>query len=481
MRPLLIQRILGLFLIPFSLTLIPPLLLSLLYQDGEFSHFAFTFALVLLAGILLWLPVRKLRLELRLREGFVIVAMFWLVLGAISSIPFQLGPHLGYADALFESVSAFTTTGATVMTGLDDLPPSLLFYRQELQWLGGMGVIVLSVAILPMLGVGGMALYRAETPGPMKNEKLTPRIAQTARAFWMIYVGMTAACALAYWLAGMSLFDAVAHSLSTISSGGFSTHDASMAYFNSPVIEAIAILFMLAGGINFSVHYYALVRRRFTSYWQDAEVRVFLIVVLVLIATVTVTLVLTGSHDSVLDALRHSAFNTVSVITSTGYVTEDFTLWPLFLPVLLILSSFMGGCAGSTAGGMKVIRFIMLFKQGMQELRRLVHPSSIQTLKIKGRPLEARVISSVWAFFALYVTTFVVLMLLVMAAGSDQVTAFGAVATCINNLGPGLGEVSSNFQSLDDFSKIVLTISMLLGRLEIFTVLVVLSPSFWRG
>ena len=481
MRPLLVQRILGLMLIPFSLTMLPPLFLSLLYRDGESLNFAYTFLMILVAGTLLWLPVRNLRVELRLREGFMIVVMFWIVLGGVRSIPLHLGPHLDYTDAIFESISAFTTTGATVMSGLDNLPPSILFYRQELQWFGGMGVIVLSVAILPMLGVGGMQLYRAETPGPMKTEKLTPRITQTARAFWIIYVGLSAACALGYWLAGMSLFDAVAHSLSTISSGGFSTHDASFGYFDNPAIEAIAITFMLAGGINFSVHYYALLRGRLKAYWQDTEVRVFLVVTAILIMIHAIALVWTNHHDSLLVSLRHSAFNTVSVITSTGYITEDFTLWPLFMPMLMILSSFMGGCAGSTAGGMKVIRFIMIFKQSVLEMRRLVHPSSIQTLKFKGRPLEPRVIRSVWAYFALYVTTFVILVLTIIAAGSDQVTAFGAVATCLNNLGPGLGEVSTNFQSLNDFSKVILSISMLLGRLEIFTVLVVLSPAFWRN
>jgi trk system potassium uptake protein TrkH len=460
--------------------MLPPFFLSLLYRDGETFNFGYTFLLTLFGGILLWLPVRKLHLDLRLREGFVIVAMFWLVLGGISSIPLHLGSHLGYIEAVFESVSAFTTTGATVITGLDELPPSLLFYRQELQWLGGLGVIVLSVAILPILGVGGMQLYKAEATGPMKDEKITPRIAHTARAFWFIYVAMTLLCAFAYWLAGMNLFDAVAHSLSTVSTGGFSTHDASIGYFNNPLIEGIAILFMLLGAINFSIHYYGFIRRKFGRYWRDTEVRVFLLVVAALILVQTTTLTLTNTYGTMLESLRHSAFNTVSVITSTGFITDDFSIWPLFLPVLLMFSGFMGGCAGSTAGGMKVIRFIMMFKQGLQELRRLVHPSMVQTLKIQGRTLQPRVLSSVWAFFALYVATFVVLMLLVMASGVDQVTAFSAVATCLNNLGPGLGEVSTNFQPLGDFAKAVLTFSMLLGRLEIFTLLVLLSPAFWR-
>jgi trk system potassium uptake protein TrkH len=480
MRLTLVQRILGLFLGLFSITLIPPLLVALWYQDGELRDFGITFALTLVTGLLLYLPVRNMRQELRTREGFVVVAMFWLVLGMISSLPLHFGSHLGFVDALFESVSGFTTTGATVITGLDALPRSILFYRAELQWLGGMGVIVLAVAILPMLGVGGMQLYRAETPGPMKDEKITPRLAHTARAFWFIYAGLTMMCALGYWGAGMSLFDAVTHSFATISTGGFSTHDASMSYFHSTYIEVIAIVFMAMGGINFSIHYLVWARGAPESYWRDTEVRTFILTLVGLTLILTLGLVLNHFNEDFFSALRESAFQAVSVMTSTGFTTTNFAVWPLFLPALLMMSSFIGGCAGSTAGGMKVIRFVILYKQSHRDLRRLVHPNMVDKLKVGGRVLPDRAVAAVWGFFAMYVATFTVLMLLLMASGLDQVTAFSAIATCINNLGPGLGEVTSNFQSVNAFAKLVCTAAMLLGRLEVFTVLVLLTPAFWR-
>jgi trk system potassium uptake protein TrkH len=481
MRLFLIQRILGLFLIIFSVALVPPLFVSLIYQDAELLHFLVSLVLVLITGLVLWLPVRHRRADLRRREGFLIVAMFWVVLSALATLPFQFGPHLSFTDSFFEAASAFTTTGATVMVGLDDLPRSLLFYRQELQWLGGMGIIVLAVAILPMLGIGGMQLYRAETPGPLKDDKLTPRIAHSARAFWYLYTGLTVLCALGYWLAGMTPFDAVTHSFSTISTGGFSTHDASFAYFHNPAIEVVAVIFMTLGGINFSIHFIAWHRRNPRHYWRDTEVRTYLIALFAFSLITTLFLAGTPEHKNFLDAFRYATFQVVSVMTSTGYTTENFSLWPLLLPAFLIFISFMGGCAGSTAGGMKVIRVVVLVKQGVQDLRQLVHPTMQAPLKIAGRVLDRRVIDSVWGFFAVYVATFVMFMLVLMANGLDQVTTFSAVATCMNNMGPGLGKVASNFRSVSDMAKWCLAFAMLLGRLEIFTLLVLLSPGFWRN
>ena len=481
MRLFLIQRILGLFLIVFSAALVPPILVSLIYQDSELMHFLASLVLVLVIGLVLWLPVRHRRAELRRREGFLIVAMFWVVLSALATLPFLFGPHLSFTDSFFEAASAFTTTGATILVGLDNLPHSLLFYRQELQWLGGMGIIVLAVAILPMLGIGGMQLYRAETPGPMKDDKLTPRIAHSARAFWYLYTGLTILCALGYWLAGMSPFDAIAHSFSTISTGGFSTHDASLGYFHNSAIETVAVIFMALGGINFSIHYLAWHRRNPRHYWRDTEVRVYLIALLSFSLMITLFLVWTKTHQGFIEAFRYAVFQVISVMTSTGFTTDDFSRWPLLLPAFLIFTSFIGGCAGSTAGGMKVIRVIVLVKQGVQDLRQLVHPTMQAPLKIAGRVLDRRVIDAVWGFFAVYVATFVILMLVLMANGLDQVTTFSAVATCMNNLGPGLGDVASNFRSVSDVAKWCLASAMLLGRLEIFTLLVLLSPGFWRN
>jgi len=480
MQLALIQRILGLFLILFSVTLIPPIGVSIGYHDGELKHFVASMALTLIVGLVLWLPVKSYRRELRTRDGFFVVAMFWVVFCGLSALPLLFGPHLSYTDAFFEAVSGFTTTGATVITGLDKLPPSILYYRQQIQWLGGMGIIVLAVAILPMLGVGGMQLYRAETPGPMKDEKLTPRITHSARTFWLIYAGLTAACAIGYWAAGMSWFDAIGHSFSTLSSGGFSTHDASMGYFHNANIDAIADVFMLLGAMNFSVHYLALRGRSPLAYWRDSEVRTFVLVVGVVTAVIMVELMLKHRHEDPLEALRYSAFQTISVITSTGFTTEDFSKWPAFVPVLLLISSFMGGCAGSTAGGMKVIRMLIIFKQWGRDLVRLVHPTMVRPLKVGGRVVPERIIDAVWGFFAIYIGIYVLFMLALMAGGMDQVTAFSAVATCMNNMGPGLGGVSANFQSVSPWAKWLLSAAMLMGRLEIFTLLVLISPSFWR-
>jgi trk system potassium uptake protein TrkH len=476
-----IFRIFGLFLILYSTALLPPIALSFLYDDHEEVQFTEVFGLTLSLGLLIWWPVRRKRLDLRRREGFLIVALFWVVMSLLGALPFILNGVLGFTDAFFEAASAFTTTGATVITGLDSLPRSLLFYRSELQWLGGMGIIVLAVAILPMLGIGGMALYKAETPGPMKDDKLTPRIAHSARAFWGIYLGLTVACALGYWGAGMSAFDAVAHSFTTVSTGGFSTHDASMGYFKSPAIEAVADLFMLMGGINFSIHFLVWRSRRLGNYFRDAEVLTYFGVVLVASLIIALTLTLTGIYGGFDTSLRHSVFHVISIMTSTGFTSQDFTAWPFFLPTLLFFISFIGGCAGSTAGGMKVMRIIIIFKQGLRDIFRLMHPHIISTIKVNGRVLPQRSMDAVWGFFALYIATFAIYMLLLMATGMDQVTAFSAVATTLNNTGPGLGTVTTNFQVVGDFGKWLLASAMLLGRLEIFTLLVIFSPEFWRA
>jgi len=479
MRVQIIIRILGLFLLLFSLTLLVPAAISVLYGDGELVHFTGSIFITAFLGIMFWYPVRDKTGNLRSREAFIVVCVFWVVLGFIGSLPFILGAHLSIADAAFEAVSAFTTTGATTIIGLDELPQSILFYRQQLQWYGGLGVIVLAIAILPMLGVGGMRLYKAETPGPMKDEKLSPRIAQTARMLWTVYVGFTIACALAYWLAGMSAFDAIAHSLSTVSTGGFSTHDRSLAYFDSPLIESIAIVFMLLGGISFGIHFMVYQKMELSIYWKDSQTKVFLWIVLILIVISALVLFLTGYFPDLFEAFRYSAFQVVSVITSTGFGTSDFSTWPLLLPALLIFSSFIGGCAGSTAGGMKIIRFVLLFKVGGREIVKLIHPYMVRPIKLAGSSVENRVVDGVWGFFSLYVFVFAVFVLLVMATGVDQITAFGAVATCLNNLGPGLGDTASNFASINVYAKWLLTWAMLLGRLEIFTIVALLIPDFW--
>ena len=387
---------------------------------------------------------------------------------------------ISFTDAAFESISGLTTTGATVMTGLDQLPHSILFYRQELQWLGGMGIIVLAVAIMPMLGIGGMQLYRAEAPGPVKDNKLTPRIAETAKALWYIYLGLTVACILGYWLAGMSLFDAIGHSFSTVAIGGFSTHDASLGYYDNPWIEAVAMLFMFLGGINFALHFAVMRRFNLMNYLRDAEFRMYASV-LVVISVASVFFLYSQLVIPEIDqALRQGIFHAVSIATTAGFTTSEYSQWPVFVPVMLLFASFIGGCAGSTGGGIKAIRVLLLIKQGQREMMRLIHPSAQVVVKVGRQPVSDRVIDSVWGFFAAYVAVFVIMMLLLMLVGNDQVTAFSAVAATINNLGPGLGEVSANYASLGGFEKWVLCFAMLLGRLEVFTLLVLFMPAFWR-
>ncbi|MBF0264805.1 MAG: potassium transporter [Gammaproteobacteria bacterium] len=481
MQPLLIQRIVGILLMMFSTTVIPPIFVSLIYADGHLLPFAETFVVTLISGLLLWLPVKNKKSELKLRDGFIVVVLFWLGLGIVGMFPLYWGNfNLAFSDALFESLSGLTTTGATIFTNLEELPKSILYYRQQLQWLGGMGIIVLAVAILPMLGIGGMQLYRAETPGPIKDNKLTPRITETAKALWYIYVGLTIVCALAYWVAGMNIFDAIGHSFSTVAIGGFSTHDASLGYFHSTAIETIASIFMLISGINFALHFSALRSMNLKPYKSDVELKFYLWILTVTGTITVVYLYLTQTYASWGEAIHYGIFQTISIGTTTGFTTAAYYDWPGFLPVLLLFVSFVGGCSGSTGGGMKVIRFILLVKQGLREIHRQIHPNAQMVVKLGNKVLPHRVSSGIWGFFALYVASFTFMLLALLATGLDQETAFSALSACMNNLGPGLGEVGANYAGINDVAKYILAFAMLLGRLEIFTLLVLFSPAFWR-
>lgn len=477
-----VQRILGILLMLFSLTMLPPIAVSEYYQDDNWQPFVEAFAALLTIGAVAWWPVRLHARELRVRDGFLIVALFWVVLGFAGASPFLLSnrPSMSMTDSVFEAVSGFTTTGATVLTGLDMLPKSILYYRQQIHWFGGIGIVVLAVALLPMLKVGGMQLLKAETPGPVKDAKLTPRITGTAKVLWLIYVAMTCACALCYWAAGMSVFDAIGHSFATLSTGGFSTHDASLAFFDNPVVEAVAIVFMFLGAVNFSLHYLVWRGRTAREYFRDTEFKAFLAVIVLAIVGYACALWWTDTKPDLPQALRAAAFQVVSIQTSTGFLTEDFTVWPGAIPVLLMLATFVSGCAGSTAGGMKVVRWVMLWKQSHRELRQLAHPSAEVPVKLGDRPVERRIMQSVWGFFAAYALCFGALMIAMLAIGHDQVTAFSAIATCINNTGPALGEVAANFSTLDAAGKWICVLAMLLGRLEVFPLLVLVSPVFWR-
>lgn len=478
-----VMKLLGILLVMFSVTLIPPIVLSYFYNDGALQPFVIAFFSTLITGVGLWLFNNQVSRDMRYRDGFMVVVLFWTVLAVFGAIPFYLTtkPLLSFTDALFESMSGLTTTGATVLQGIDQLPESIRYYRQQLQWLGGMGIIVLAVAVMPMLGVGGMQLFRAETPGPMKDTKLTPRITETAKALWYIYLGLTVICALSYWLSGMGWFDAIGHSFSTVAIGGFSTHDDSLGYFDNPAIDMVAIGFMLISGMNFALHFVAWRSKSLVAYLQDNEVMVFVVGICFAVVLVIAVLSSFETFDSSTQIIREGLFQTVSIATTTGFTTGGYHWWPSFLPIFLILLSFIGGCAGSTAGGIKVIRIVVLYRQWRREIVRLIHPNAMLPLKLGGKPVSDGVSNAVWAFFSLYMLSFAVLGVVMSATGQDWVTAFSAVAACLNNLGPGLGEVAQNYSSINMPGKWVLCFSMLLGRLELFTLLVLFSAAFWRS
>lgn len=475
-------RVLGVLLMIFSLTMLTPILVAALYNENTSQTFLLAFVITFLVGAAFWLPSRNRTGELRTRDGFVVTVLFWLVLSTFGALPLMLSEalQLTFMDALFESISGLTTTGATVIAGLDDLPKSILYYRQQLQWLGGIGIVVIAVAILPMLGVGGMQIYRAETPGPMKDSKLTPRITETANVLFKIYVSLTAVCALAYWAAGMSGFDAIGHSFSTVAIGGFSTHDASIGFFDSGAIMAICTFFMIISGLNFALHYHVWHHRRLSSYWADPEARMYIYLLLVGIVITCLYLYYSGTYDAE-ESMTQGIFQLVSIMTTTGFATAEFSTWPTFLPFFLLFLSFFGACAGSTGGGIKIGRMLILAQQGIREIYRLVHPNALLPIKIRNRKIPERVVDAIWAFVGVYLAIFYLMVLLLLAAGLDYVTAWSATAASLNNLGPGLGAVATNYADLGSFAKWVLCWGMLLGRLEIFTLLVLFTPTFWKN
>lgn len=477
-----IGKILGILLMMFSLTLLPPIGVSLYYHDGAFVSFIAAFAITFATGLLVWLPCYRVRRDLRTRDGFLVTALFWLVLALFGSLPFILSEatQLSTVDAIFESLSGLTTTGATVITGLDELPRAVLYYRQQLQWLGGIGIIVIAVAVLPMLGIGGMQLYRAEAPGPVKDNKLTPRITETAKALFFIYLTLTISCCIAYKLAGMSLFDAICHAFSTVAIGGFSTHDASMAYFDSPLIYAVCIIFMILAGVNFALHFFAWRARSIDHYRRDPEFLFYISMITLGLCIVIAYLIYSGTYDTK-NSFIYGSFELVSILTTTGFGIADFSVWPTFLPFLIFMFAFMGGCAGSTGGGIKMIRVLLIIKQGVREVHRLIHPNAVINIKIGHTKVSDRIVEAVWGFFAFYVVAYLCMCIILLATGLDFVTAFTAVGACINNLGPGLGEVAMHYGDINSAAKWVLCFAMLLGRLEVFTLLVLFTPAFWRS
>ena len=474
-----IFNLLGILLGIFSLSFLPPLVLTFIYNESGTEIFLYSFIFFVILGGTIWATTRQQNLPLNISDGFIITTLFWIVLACAGSIPFYFF-GLNVSDAIFESVSGITTTGATTIVGLDDLPKSILLYRQLLQWIGGMGLIVLAVAVMPALGIGGGQLYKMELPGSHGNQKLTPKITDSAKALWKIYVGLTCICGTLYLLSGMTLFDSIAHSLSTVAGGGFSTHDESIGFFNSAIIETVCIIFMLLSAASFAVHYAAIFGGKPLKYFYDSEFRFFLSVVLLIVAISLIVHSLNNSYADVFSAISSTIFHTVSIVTTSGFTTENFSLWPGFLPYLLLVGAFMGACSQSVGGGIKAWRVLIMINQAYKEILKTIHPNAVLTSKIGTKVIDAKIAEKVWGFFSIYVFIFMFLLMAMLGTGLSFETAFSAVGACLNNLGPGLGDVASNYTDVNSLGKFILCFAMILGRLEIFTLLVLFTPAFWR-
>ena len=461
----------------FSLSFVIPMAISLIFDDSALNIFIITFAIIFSLGLFGWLVSRDAGDDLSQKDGFIIITFFWVVLSIAGSIPFIL-IGMPLVDAFFESMSGITTTGATVISNLSDLPESVLFYRQLLQWMGGMGLIVLAIAVMPLLGIGGGQIYKTEIPGAMNDQKLTPRIKETAQALWLIYLVLTVFCALFYYFAGMNGFDAVSHSLSTVSIGGFSTHNESIGYYNNGLIEAVCIAFMLLSALSFTLHYFAIYMKKPLKYFHDPELRFFISILLVIFTiSIAVNMLSTTGEASI----RELLFHTVSIVTTTGFAIGDSSQWNPSIGFLLLIGAFIGACSGSVGGGIKSWRVLIMINYAYINLKKMIHPNAVISLKIGNKNVENDVASSVWGFFSIYVISFVILLLGLVMTGLDFESAFSAIGACLNNLGPGLGKVSQTYESVSPAGKGILSFAMILGRLEIFTLLVLFTPVFWRG
>ena len=476
MNPKSILNLFSVLVLFFSFSYIFPIVVSIIFDDGALHIFVKTLIAISLIGIIGLAATRNINNELSQKDGFVIIVMFWVVLSIAGSIPFYLS-GMSIIDSFFESMSGITTTGATVISNIDTLPESVLFYRQMLQWMGGMGLIVLAIAVMPLLGIGGGQIYKTEIPGAMGEQRLTPRIKETAQALWSIYLGLTILCALLYYLGGMSAFDAISHAMSTVAIGGFSTHDESIGYFNSSTIEIICIIFMLLSAFSFTLHYFAIYKRKPLKYFYDPEFRFFFSILLLVLGVSLFINSFTDYENS--PNFKEIVFHSVSMITTTGFSTSDTSDWPLSVSFLLLVGAFVGACSGSVGGGVKSWRVMIMLNHAYSNIMKMIHPNSVISLKIGTRSVDDEVATSVWGFFSIYVISFMILLLAVLTAGLDLESAFSAVGACLNNLGPGLGAVSENYSNISSFTKSILAFAMLLGRLEIFTLLVILTPMFW--
>ena len=466
----------------YSLSMLVPVLVGLFYGERALSAFLITFGVAAVAGLAGWMGTLGSKRTLRTRDGFLVAVLFWLLFSAVSAMPFYLDARLGItlADAVLEGISGITTTGASVFADIDALPKSILFYRAQLNFLGGLGIIVLAIAVLPLLGIGGAKLYQSEMPGPQKEEKLTPRLADTAKHLWLIYSGLALLCTLSFYAAGMAWFDAICHALSTVSLGGFSTHGASLAYYDNDAIELVGGVFSILAAVNFALYFIAINRRSLLPLIRDSELRFFLLIAVLVIGFTCAELFRVGTFAG-WESFVHGFFQAASVLTDNGLGTVGYPAqWPPHVVVLLLGASYFGGCVGSTCGGIKVMRFLVLYRQSSREVKQLIHPNSVQATKIGQHPISERVVRSVWGLFFLYIFFACVFVWGLIAAGYDMATAFGTVSACINNMGIGYGETAAGFGVLNDPAKWLMSAAMLFGRLEIFPILVVFSATFWR-
>jgi len=474
---------LGLIIAIFGLLMLFPLLVSEYLGDAAARSFDQAFLITFFSGLALFGLTYRYRRDLRVRDGFFLVATTWLILPVFGALPLSAQlPELGAIRAYFEAASGLTATGATVLTGIDDLPVSINLWRTFLHWIGGMGIIVLVVAILPLLGIGGRQLFKAESPTPMKESSLTPRIAETAKGLWGTYILLTVGCYFSLWLAGLRGWDPLIMAFSVTGLGGFSNHDASLAWYNNGAVEAVVMVFALASALNFATHYIAFARRSLAPYRRDPEIPFFFSALVVSIILLVAYLMYSDAEAGFFDTLRHVSFHVVSMSTTLGLTTVDFALWPVFAQLwLLFLCSFMA-CSGSAGGGIKMMRAIILYKQVWREFIRALHPNAVRPVRLSGQPVGEGVLHAVLGFSFMYMISIAALTLLMTASGLELVTAFSAIVTCLNNTGPGLGAIgpTSTFQGFNDFQTAVLAFTMILGRLEIFTLLVVFTPSFWR-
>jgi trk system potassium uptake protein TrkH len=478
-----IIHIFGLVTMCFSGLMSTCLLTSKLSNDGATEAFFDGTLITLLFGSLMFFLTLRTPKQVSRQAGFLLVALTWSLTPIFCTIPLMIYmPTLSFNDAYFETVSGLTTTGATIFTGLDSFPMSINLWRHELNWIAGMGIIIFAVAILPILGIGGMQLYKAETPGSVKESDLPPRIAQTAKALWMVYAGFTLACILALHLAGMDWFDSICHAFAAMSLGGFSTHDTSVAFFNSLSIEVVLTIFQLLAAINFATHFIALKKGSFNPYIDDREARGFLTLVLGSCVLAAWVLWDAGTYPDFFTALRYASFNLVTIATDCGFSNQDFNKWPIFVPMWMFFLSCISASSGSTGGGIRMIRTIILMKQARLEMFKFIHPYAVRPLKIGDMIVKNEIINSVTGFIFLYFISIVILIFALLISGLDFITAFSAIIACFNNAGPGLNEVgpASNFASLTDYQKAVCTFAMLLGRVQIFSIVILFVPEFWR-